>query len=76
MVAMSHDYQVGDFVRVKTEEETLIGEPSDDAKGKSGKILRRYTASSQRIPAIWWIGFGEGTPEPIAEDWLELDLKE
>ena len=41
MVAMPHDYQVGDFVRVKTEEGPLIGQPSDDVKGKSGKIDRK-----------------------------------
>jgi hypothetical protein len=76
MVATPHIYQLGDLVRVKTGEGTLIGEPTDDAKGKSGKILRRYTASTQRISTIWWIGFGKGTPEPIAEDWLEPDLNE
>jgi hypothetical protein len=76
MVAMPHDYQVGDFVRVKTEEGPLIGQPSDDVKGKSGKILRRYPASTRRISAIWWVGFGEGTPEPIAEEWLEPELNE
>ena len=76
MVARSTFYQLGDLVRVKIGDRTLIGQPPDDAKGKSGKILRRYTASTQRIATIWWIGFGEGTPEPIAEDWLELDLNE
>jgi hypothetical protein len=73
---MSDDYQVGDLVRIKTGEGILIGQPSDDSKGRSGKILRRYTASSQRIPAIWWVGFEQGPPEPVTEDWLELDLNE
>ena len=36
MVARSIFYQLGDLVRVKTGDETLIGQPSDDAKGKSG----------------------------------------
>ena len=74
MVATPIIYRLGDLVRVKTEDGTLIGQPSDDAKGKSGKILRRYTASTQRISTIWWVGFGEGTPEPIAEEWLEPEL--
>ena len=53
MVATPHIYQSGDLVRVKTEEGTLIGQPSDDVKGKTGKILRRYNAPTQRISTIW-----------------------
>ncbi len=76
MVATPNIYRLGDLVPVKTEDGSLIGQQSDDAKGKSGKILRRYTASAQRISAIWWVEFGEGTPEPIAEEWLEPELNE
>ena len=76
MVATPHIYQSGDLVRVNTEEGTLIGQPSDDVKGKTGKILRRYNAPTQRISTIWWIGFGEGSPEPISEDWMELTPNE
>ena len=76
MVATPNIYRLGDLVRVKTEDGALNGQPSDDAKGKSGKILRRYTASAQRISTIWWVGFEEGTPEPIAEEWLEPELNE
>lgn len=76
MAPASHEYQVGDCIRVKTEDENLIGQPSEAAKGRNGKILRRYTASSLRIPTIWWVGFDFGDPEPIAEDWLEPEKKD
>ena len=76
MAVMPNVYQLGDLVRVKTGDGTPIGRPSKDAKGKNGKILRRYTASTQRLATIWRVGFGQGTPEPIAEDWLEPDLND
>ena len=74
MVATPNIYQLGDLVRVKTEDGALIGQPSDDAKGKSGKILRRYVASTQRISTVWWVGFEKVKPELIAKEWLEPEL--
>jgi hypothetical protein len=52
-----HVYQAGDFIRVKMKDVNRIGQPSDQAKGKFGKILRRYTAATQILPTIWWVRF-------------------
>ena len=67
----SHVYQVGEFIRIKRADGHRIDQPLDQDNGRFGKILRRYTAATQILLAIWWVGFDHGETEPIAEDWLE-----
>ena len=56
MVARSTFYQLGDLVRVKTGDGTLIGQPSDDAKRKAsadrgGKNRQHNMANRPESPA-------------------------
>ena len=74
MTVMFQVFQVGDLVHIKNGNGNRICQPSERAKGKFGKIMRRYVSSTRTLPTVWWIGFELGTHEPIAEDWLVLEL--